>query len=176
MKSSKQWQAQMMVIIQTHVCHILLPSRRGSKLRTLLGTIATSNFSCIQLISYQIQISLKCQTSRDHSILLKPLWALTGQGIHEMSGLTNEGDYSLCAISAHPPWSTSFAFARGAEDVLNNSEKQQFGKTVMPAKWYGHYFFTSFVGSSDAVTKQEDISRASVLAGGMRISQLQTLR
>lgn len=134
MRSFQQRKAQMMVIIQTHVCHILLPCGRGSRIRTPVGTVATSNFSCIQLISYQIQISLKCQTSRDHSILLKPLPALTEQGIRELSGLMDEGNYSLCVISTHPPWSPSFALARGAENVLNNSEKQHFGKRAHASK------------------------------------------
>lgn len=94
-----------------HDCHILLPCGTGYKLRTLVRTVATSNFSCFQLISYQIQICLKCQTSGDYSILLQPLPALTGQGIGGLSGLMDEGNYRSCAVSAHPPLSMAFAFS-----------------------------------------------------------------
>lgn len=128
-----------MVIIPIHICHTVLPCRTGYKLRTSVRIVATSNFSCNQLISYQIQICLKCQTSGDHSILPQPLPALTGRGTRRLSGLMDEGNYSSCAVSAHPPLSTSFAFstrARGCFEwirettVWENSSCQQSGAVI----------------------------------------------
>lgn len=91
----------------------------------------------LHLISYQIEICLKGQTSGDHSILFKPLPASTGRGIQGLSGCMDERNYS-CALSVPIPFRAHPSHQHKRQRMFwITQNKGSMGKELMPANWWG---------------------------------------